>query len=301
MSVDAYRAYEQNLSAVTPTSAGVVLPSTRLVLVTFAVLTLLATNQLVVLAAHTEHYFAWTIAEPTAAFLGASYAAGFVLAILALRQDRWVRIRVALVTVAAFTVLTLFPTLNHLHVFHLMSDGLAARFAAWFWLGVYLTVPIACLLVIRQQRSTQESSDPAPARRPMPRWLTALLAGQGLVLLAAGAALYSRGANVHHHSMTTDLVFWPWPVGPLGAQVVGAWLIAFGIAAGLAIWERDLDRLFVPAAAYAAFGGFQLLVTLRYWAEIRPDDHLLWAYVSMLCLMILTGVYGCWAARAGSR
>ena len=40
---------------------GGVLPATRKVLLAFAVLTLLATNQLMVVAGFTDRYFAWTI------------------------------------------------------------------------------------------------------------------------------------------------------------------------------------------------------------------------------------------------
>ena len=41
-----------------------ILPATRKVLLAFAVLTLLATNQLLVVASFTDRYFAWTI-SPT--------------------------------------------------------------------------------------------------------------------------------------------------------------------------------------------------------------------------------------------
>src|SRR5215207_7465019 len=96
------------------TIAGGVQAGTRVVLVVFAVFTLLAANVLVVFTARTDRYFAWTIHdEPTAAFLGAAYAAGFVLSVLALRQDRWSHLRVALVTVTAFTVLTSTATIAH--------------------------------------------------------------------------------------------------------------------------------------------------------------------------------------------
>ena len=106
-------------------ATGGVLVATRRVLVAFAVLTALAANQLLVVASFTDRLFAWTIAvRPTSAFLGAAYAAGFVLAIVALRRHSWREVRVALVTVTVFTVLTLIPTLVHLHIFHLTSGGL---------------------------------------------------------------------------------------------------------------------------------------------------------------------------------
>ena len=260
----------------------------------FAVLTLLATNQLLVVAAFTDRFFAWTITvRPTSAFLGAAYAAGFVLAILALRQNRWRDVRVALVTVTVFTLLTLIPTLIHLHIFHLLYGGLADRLAAWVWLAIYIGVPIACLsVVVRQER---EPCGIDWIDRPMPRWLTSILAVQGSTLFLVGAVMFLGGAKVHHLPEGA-MSFWPWRLTPLSAQVLGAWLIAFAVAAALAIRERDLNRILVPAATYAAFGVFQLLVALRYWSEIRADYQWGWAYLGMLVSIALTGGYGCWAA-----
>ena len=85
-------------------------------------------------------------------------------------------------------MLTLVPTLVHLHKFHLMAGGPLARFAAWLWLVVYLVIPVACLVVVGRQ---WRRSDAETVRRPMPRWLMVLLAAQGAVLLAAGAVLFA--------------------------------------------------------------------------------------------------------------
>ena len=279
-------------------AAGGVLSGTRRVFVAFAVLTLLATNQLLVVATFTDRFFAWTITvRPTSAFLGAAYAAGFVLAVLALRQNRWRDVRVALVTVTVFTVLTLIPTLIHLHIFHLLYGGLADRLAAWVWLAIYIGVPIACLTVVVRQEQEPRGIDWVD--RPMPRWLTSILAVQGSALFLVGAVMFLGGAKVHHLPEGA-MSFWPWRLTPLSAQVLGAWLIAFGVAAALAIRERDLNRMLVPAATYAAFGVFQLLVALRFWSEIRVDYQWGWAYLGMLVAIALTGAYGCWAATRRS-
>jgi uncharacterized integral membrane protein len=121
-------------------------PSTRVLLVAFICLTLVATNQLFVLARRTATLFSWTIQPPlSAAFLGASYAAGCVLSVLALRSRSWRDARTPLVTVLVFAVLTLVATLLHLDRFHFHAPGLAAVDAAWVWLVVYLMVPVALL------------------------------------------------------------------------------------------------------------------------------------------------------------
>ena len=127
-------------------------PGTRVMLVAFVALTLVATNQLFVLAPRTATLFSWTIQPPlSAAFLGASYFAGCVLSVLALRSGSWRTARVPLVTVLVFAVLTLAATLLHLDRFHFGAPGLVARAAAWIWLGVYLVVPVALLVVVLRQ------------------------------------------------------------------------------------------------------------------------------------------------------
>jgi hypothetical protein len=279
---------------VTPLTYGGVLVATRRVLIAFAVLTLLATSQLLVVGGYTDRYFAWTIkVRPVSAFLGAAYAAGFLLSVFALRRDRWRDVRVALVTVTVFTVLTLVPTLIHLHTFHLWEGGIFAQLAAWVWLGVYLVIPFACLAVVIKQ--SRQRSGRGLVRRAMPRWLTSLLVVQGGTMFLTGAVLFHGGATVHHFPEGA-MSFWPWRLSPLGAQVVGAWLLALAVAAALAVWERDLSRLLVPAVTYAALGVFELLVALRYWADVRPDYQWGWAYVGMLISIAVTGAYGCWAA-----
>jgi hypothetical protein len=278
-----------------PATPGGILPVTRRVFVVFAMLTLLATNQLLVVGAFSDRYFAWTISiRPSSAFLGAGYAAGFVLAVLSLQQSRWRDVRVAMVTVTVFTVLTLVPTIIHLHKFHLMDGGLGARLAAWIWLVIYLLIPVACLTVVVRQQ--MQRSGPQQVRRPMPRWLTGLLLVQGGTLAAVGASLFLGGAKVHHFP-DGAMSFWPWRLTPLVATVEGAWLLALAVAAALAIWERDLSRLLVPAATYAAFGAFQLLVALRYWTQVRPDYQWGWLYLGTLGVIAATGAYGLWAAR----
>lgn len=65
------------------------LPVMRWLLMIFTVLTLLGVSTLAIMSERTEQYFAWTIDPPlTAAFLGAGYAAGFVLVALAERLCR---------------------------------------------------------------------------------------------------------------------------------------------------------------------------------------------------------------------
>ncbi|MGY1607556.1 MULTISPECIES: hypothetical protein [unclassified Geodermatophilus] len=265
-----------------------------MLLAAFSCLTALAVLRLLV-GASAHHDFAWRIHnELTAAFLGAAFAAGFVLSLLSLRERRWSRARITVLTVAVYTVLTLVATLIHNHGLRLVAGGPSAQFAAWFWLVVYLVVPAGCLAVYLRHEARRVRAE--PAGRPMPAWLMALLAVQGAAMAAAGVVLYLGGATVHH-TLDDMTGFWPWELGTLSGQVVGSWLIAFGVAAALSIRERDLTRLVIPAVAYTVFGVLELLVLLRYRAEVSAGDPWAWGYAAFLVTLVVTGGYGWWAGR----
>jgi len=270
------------------------LRGTRALLAVFVVFTLLAVNQLLVLGAHTDRYFAWTIpSRPNAAFMGAAYGAGFVLSVLALLRSRWSHVRVTVVTVGVFTVLTLVPTLLHLHRFNLMSPEPVARGASWVWLAVYLSVPVACLtVVVRQQRRGRR---PAVVR-PMPRALAAVLLVQGTAVAAIGGVLYAGGMSKH---LPVDAQYpgWPWPITPLTSQVVGAWLLSFAAAIVVAVRERDLSRMVVPAVAYAVFGAAQTLVLLIFRDQAGTVGRWLWLDLALFASLVPVGVLGALAAR----
>jgi hypothetical protein len=106
-------------------------------------------------------------------------------------------------------------------------------------------------------------------------------------LLAVGTALYVAPASAR--------VLWPWPLTPLTARAVASWLIAFGLAAALAIWERDLGRLELPAAAYTALGLLQLVSVVRFADQVRWNSPAAQLHVLVLLTSIATGGYGWWA------
>jgi hypothetical protein len=264
---------------------------TKALLGVFVALTALATNQLYVLSAHTDAYFAWTIRPPlTAAFLGAGYAAGCVLVVLGLRAGAWAQARIAVVTVAVFATLTLAATLLHLDKFHFGAGGTIARFAAWFWLAVYVVVPVALVaLTVRQQRAP--GPDPAPAHR-VPAWLAAAFAVQGLVMLVVGVLLFA--------APSTAGALWPWTLTPLTARVTAAWLVAFGVAAVLTLLDRDLVRIAAGAVAYTVFGVLELLALARFSGEPDWSSPAGIGYLVVLVTVVPVGAAG-WVAAARAR
>ena len=266
--------------------------ATKVLLCVFVALTALATNQLYVLAEHTDEWFAWTIRPPlTAAFLGGGYGAGFLMVLLALRTHAWAHARVPVVTVLVFSTLTLAATLLHRDRFHFEAAGGIARFAAWFWLGVYLVVPVALvLLAVHQQRMS--GADPE-RRQPLPVWLAAVLVPQGALMLVVGVVLFADPGR--------SATLWPWTLTPLTARVVAAWLIAFGIASLLALVERDLERLEISAVAYTLFGLLELLALARYEDSVRWGSAAATGYLVLLVTVVPTGAAGLWTSVRGRR
>ena len=253
----------------------------RALLGVFGVLTLLAVAALFVRPETTDRFFAWTVRPPlTAAFLGAAYAAGCTLVVLSLRARTWAQARASIITILIFTVLTLWATLAHLDRFHLDVDDTVARGAAWFWLAVYVVVPLVMVaLLVLQARAP--GTQP-PRERPLPRWLAAALAVQGVVMLGAGALLFVRPGL---------LVGWPWVLTPLTSRAVGAWLISFGVAAGAALVENDLTRLRASAIAYLVFAVAALAALLRYPGDVRWGPAA-WAYLVLLVFVGATAAVG---------
>jgi uncharacterized integral membrane protein len=277
-----------NTAPDTTTTHRGLLPLTRATLFAFALLTFLAVIVLFVFSAQTENYFAWTIQPPvTAAFLGAAYGGGCVLVALSIRTGAWINARLPLLTILLFAVLTLIATLLHIDRFHFSAPGAIAQFAAWFWLIVYIAVPLALAVVLVAQERMPGGHP--PRRLPLPRWVAAMLLIQGSILLIAGVVLYVWP--------TTENSTWPWQLTPLTARATGAWLISFGAAALLALRENCMIRLQISSLAYGVFGLLELIAALRFAGDLRWDEPAAWLFVIIATSIALTGGYGWFAAR----
>jgi hypothetical protein len=266
-------------------------PEMRALLVVFCALTGMATIALFVLSASTDRSFAWTIQPPlTAALMGAGYAAGFVLVALSLSDPVWAHSRLPVLTILAFTVITLTATLIHLDRFHLQPEFATlpwlARAAAWFWLTVYVLIPPAMLVsVVLQERAP--GHDPLPGH-PVPIPLRTALGLESAALLVAGIALAA--------APSTARTLWPWPLTPLTARVVAAWLIAFGVATALAAFAGDLARLRTSAIAYTVFGVLTLVALARYPGTVDWGGVPAWVFLTVALAIVATGATGWWAA-----
>jgi hypothetical protein len=265
-------------------------PATRALLFASTVLTSLGFGALYLLAENTDKTFAWTIQPPlTAAFLGAGYGAGLVLVVLALRDGQWVHARLPLYTILVFVGLTLVPTLLHVDRLHIAAElqgtaGGLAEGAAWFWLAVYIGLPVVMIPVLLLQERAA-GMDP-PNMHPVPGRLRVALVIESVLLVFPGLFMFA--------APETAAMLWPWDLTPFTARVVAAWLIAFGVTAAYAA-VGDLARLRIGTIAYAVFGTLVLLAIARYPGEYQWDRPSGWILVAAMLGIVVTGILG-WRA-----
>jgi hypothetical protein len=170
----------------------------------------------------------------------------------------------------------------HIDRFHFGSPGVVARSAAWLWLAIYVVVPVLMvIMLVAQERRIGVNSDVTVA---VPRFLSAALLAQGVLLLGLGAALYLVPS--------LQSVLWPWPLTPLTARAVAAWLVAFGLGALLASRANDLGRLEISAWSYGLMAVLELVVVIRYMDLIQWTEPSAWGYLSLLAVVLATSVAG---------
>jgi len=267
--------------------AAAVVPSVRRLLYVAAFLVVLAGLVLFVFPLRTADWFAWTIEPPmTAVFLGAAYWSSAVLEVAGARSAGWDRARLAVWPVFVFTALTLAVTLLHLERFHLSPDHpLLARVAAWAWLAIYAGVPVAMLVVSRRQtRSRQPAADcAAVARAPLPPGLRLLLGGIAAAQLTVGAALLALPAQA--------ATLWPWPLTPLTARALGAWLVGLGWAAAYARWRGDARTVRPLGLSALVFALLQAIALVRYGDALAWDGA---PAIGFATVLLAVGVAGGW-------
>lgn len=263
----------------------------RVLLVVAAVLVFLAGLQLTVFPTRTAEWFSWTIDVPmTAVFLGAAYWSSAVLEVAGARSRTWSRARLTVWTVLVFTVLTLVVTLVHLDKFHLGAENpTSARVITWGWLAIYAGVPVAMVVgLVLQARATGAVTDADDVRR-LPAGLQWLLVGLAAVLLASGVALLLAPEWAAEA--------WAWPLTPLTARAIGAWLVGLGWAAAHARLVDDASSVRPVGLTGAAFVVLEAVALLRYgdaldwssWQAALYVAGLAWIAVVSAWILALKG------------
>ena len=234
----------------------------------------------------TDRLFAWTIGAPlTAAFLGASYLASTTLAVACAAERVWANGRAFAAPYLIAGVALLAVTFIHLGEFH-MDD-----LTGWAWLTLYAIFPPAIVVLLgRQMRAS--GGDP-PATAPMPASARGLLAAQGAVMAAVGAAL----AHAPHDAAA----LWPWPLPPLAAQAVGVFVLAQGALLLTASREGDWGRVRPAMLQYVVLATLHLVALARFPDTLDWGTAGAWLYLAWLVGVLATALYGARHALAARR
>jgi hypothetical protein len=202
----------------------------RAFLLVAAPLAFLGGTQVTLLSGHTETYWAWTIALPISAiFIGASFLATAVLFAWGLGQREWIRVRAVVSGGPFVTVGLLVATLQHVGEFH-GAVGVIWVEAYVFAVPAFFAAAVQQLMLPGRDRAVRER---------LPVWLRGVLALQAIAMLAWGILLFSRP----HHAGAV----WAWPLAPLAAEAIAAWLL--GIGGSAAYISLRGDRADMPGAA----------------------------------------------------
>jgi hypothetical protein len=262
------------------------MPELRAILWLFAALALVAGVMLFAFSKDAADFFSWPVGPAlTAAFLGAGYWAACVLLTWTALRQSWLRARATMPPVLTIAVLLLAATLIHIDRFE--TDGVFGL----FWLVTYIVVPPALAFALLRQLGVPGTDE--SVRVPLAPALRVLIALQAVVMLGVGIALFVAPVDA------ADL--WPWPLTPLNARVVGAFLIGFGVSGAHAAAESDLYRFEGTALAYAALGLLELAALARHSADLAGGSFDTWLYAGFLVTVALGGsIATLQARRAGS-
>jgi len=167
--------------------------------------------------AQTATYFAWTIKHPlTPIFMGANYLGGLG-ALWAFRLNRWSVARVQMPGIFVFAVTQLLATLLHIPIFNWQHP------VAWAWLFVYVTSPVATLLVLlTMDKGFSPVTDNAVS---FPSYYPMILSTFSTISLIFGIGLF-LWPFIYTPAQGSAVPWWAWTLTPLTAHVAGGWYLA---------------------------------------------------------------------------
>jgi hypothetical protein len=182
----------------------------------------------------TQSYFAWTIKHPlTPVFMGANYLGGLG-ALWTLWINRWSVARVQMPGIFVFAVTQLFATLLHIPIFNWSHP------VAWAWLFVYVTSPIAALLVYR---SMEKEYAPPSSGLSLPGSSASIFRIFAVVSAFIGIGLIIWPFVYTAPEGGSTVPWWAWTLTPLTAHVAGGWYLAAATLHYTISRQRTMDTL----------------------------------------------------------
>lgn len=227
--------------------------------------------------------YAWPIRPPvSAAFLGAGYIAGLVVALGGVLLARsWRSIRLVFPGVIALAVVLILATLIHRDRFDWDYP------LTWGWTVVYATIPpgFGGFWWLQERRQPELRAEPGVELMRA----FALVLGAGLTLLAL-VMFFLPDAMVDR---------WPWAISPLLSRAFAAWYALFGvILLDIALTARQARELVIPSAAILASALLLLLLPLRFSGEMDSGQA---AYWLILALHLLLAAGAAWMLASSYR
>jgi hypothetical protein len=185
----------------------------------------------------TADLWAWPINPPlTALVIGGGYLSGAVFFARALWVGRWHMMALGLPAATILTTMLLVATILHWDLFSHDHP------AFWAWLAIYLVTPVLLPALWLLNRG----HDPGPGTLPgliVPGWTRTVVAAAGAVQLIVALAFFVRPSLTER--------YWPWPLSPLTARTLSAFLAFIAVMLlGLLIERRwNALRLLIDSAA----------------------------------------------------
>ena len=199
----------------------------------------------------TDRLFAWHIASPlTAMLLGSVYLGGAYFFLRAGRATAWHTVKGGFVPVGVFATLMGVATVLHWRVFH------HHHIAFSLWVLLYFTTPFLVFWV--WWRNRRNEGPPDPAEPELSRRTARVTAVVGVSACATGILLF----------LAPDFVagWWPWPLTPLTARVLGA-IFCLGVAGAGALADRRWSSARIPVQVALLMLSLILVAGVRAHAE----------------------------------
>lgn len=219
----------------------------------------------------TEDYWSWAVRPAmSAVWIGAAYTSGAVALSLMLYARSWRATFIPVVSTLAFAVVMLGATLAFNDRFFV------GTFRYFGWLAIYILLPIVLPSMLWTNRHRDPGSVPGELLLSL-RTRT--------VLVIAGTLVGALGLCLVF-GVRSAVEAWPWPLTPLMATVVGAWLLFLAIGGLSASFEARYCafRFYLPAAVlwFALILGGSMLHLGDF--ESGPATPIFLASVATACL-----------------
>ena len=212
----------------------------------------------------TESLFAWPIRPGlTAMVLGSAYLGGAYFFVRVARSQAWHTVKGGFVPVGLFATLMGISTVLHWDRF--THDHVAF----WLWTLLYCTTPFLIAAVWLRNRPYDAAADPG---EPLVPWAVAMaMLAAGVLAVATAGLLYLAPA--------TAARWWPWPLTPLTARVLGAVLCLGSAGIGAAL-DRRWSAARLPLQVAAIMLTLMLVAGLRARADLDAASPLTYVFAA---------------------